>query len=190
MRGEGGSGGVSTNEYRCAHGALISFGDLPPYLTYMLYTSSTVFQHVIYVNSYSIPNLLFSLFFVYSTFPPLLLPLPSPFPPSLCCPSLPTPLLPSSFRSLCCLLPLPSSLRPQSLQSANLSIQSSARECCSPPPLGGRGWGNPIPTMGQTLWYTKYATIPLSLRPSASLLFVLSPPFLSDNSSPFQFYSV
>jgi hypothetical protein len=25
---------VSTNEYSCAHGAQINFGDLPPYLTY------------------------------------------------------------------------------------------------------------------------------------------------------------
>jgi hypothetical protein len=38
MREEGGSCGVSANEYSCAHhvtyGAQINFGDLPPYLTY------------------------------------------------------------------------------------------------------------------------------------------------------------
>jgi hypothetical protein len=35
MRGEGGGGGgVSANEYSCAHGAQINFGDLTPYLTY------------------------------------------------------------------------------------------------------------------------------------------------------------
>jgi hypothetical protein len=33
MRGEGGSGGVSANEYNCAHGAQINFVDLTPYLT-------------------------------------------------------------------------------------------------------------------------------------------------------------
>jgi hypothetical protein len=32
MRGEG--GGVSANEYSCAHGAQINFGDLTSYLTY------------------------------------------------------------------------------------------------------------------------------------------------------------
>ncbi len=34
MRGEGGSCGVSANEYSCTHGAQINFGDLTPYLTY------------------------------------------------------------------------------------------------------------------------------------------------------------
>jgi hypothetical protein len=34
MRGEGGSCGVSANEYSCAHGAQINFGDLSPYLTF------------------------------------------------------------------------------------------------------------------------------------------------------------
>jgi hypothetical protein len=35
MRGEGGSCGVSTNEeYSCAHGAQLKFGDQTPYLTY------------------------------------------------------------------------------------------------------------------------------------------------------------
>ncbi len=34
MRGEGWSCGVSANEYSCAHGAQINFGDLTPYLTY------------------------------------------------------------------------------------------------------------------------------------------------------------
>jgi hypothetical protein len=34
MRGEGGSGGVSANEYSCAHGAQINFRDLTPYITY------------------------------------------------------------------------------------------------------------------------------------------------------------
>ncbi len=34
-KGRGGGGcGVSANEYRCAHGAQINFGDLTPYLTY------------------------------------------------------------------------------------------------------------------------------------------------------------
>jgi hypothetical protein len=33
--GEGGGGGcASDNEYSCAHGAEINFGDLRPYLTY------------------------------------------------------------------------------------------------------------------------------------------------------------
>jgi hypothetical protein len=32
--GGGGSVGVSANEYSCAHGAQINFGDLTPYLTY------------------------------------------------------------------------------------------------------------------------------------------------------------
>ncbi len=31
--GEGGSG-ASANEYSCAHGAQINFGDVTPYLTY------------------------------------------------------------------------------------------------------------------------------------------------------------
>ncbi len=36
--GDGGGGcGVSANEYSCAHGAQINFGDLTPYLTYGLY---------------------------------------------------------------------------------------------------------------------------------------------------------
>ncbi len=29
-------GGVSANEYSCAHGAQINFGDLTPYITYVL----------------------------------------------------------------------------------------------------------------------------------------------------------
>ncbi len=32
--GGGGGYGVSANEYSCAHGAQINFGDLTPYLTY------------------------------------------------------------------------------------------------------------------------------------------------------------
>jgi hypothetical protein len=36
MRGEEGSCGVLANEYSCAHGAQINFGDLTPYLTYGL----------------------------------------------------------------------------------------------------------------------------------------------------------
>ncbi len=32
--GGGGCGGVSANEYSCAHGAQINFADLTPYLTY------------------------------------------------------------------------------------------------------------------------------------------------------------
>jgi hypothetical protein len=27
--------------------------------------------------------------------------------------------------------------------------------------LWGRGWGDPIPTMGRTLWYSRYTVIPL-----------------------------
>jgi hypothetical protein len=34
MRGEGGSCGVSANEYSCTHEAQINFGDLTPFLTY------------------------------------------------------------------------------------------------------------------------------------------------------------
>jgi hypothetical protein len=34
--GWGGGWGVSANEYSCAHGAQINFGDLPSYLTYVL----------------------------------------------------------------------------------------------------------------------------------------------------------
>ncbi len=36
--GGGGGCGVSANDYSCAHGAQINFGDLTPYLTYVLYT--------------------------------------------------------------------------------------------------------------------------------------------------------
>jgi hypothetical protein len=37
MRGKGSGGcGVSANEYSCAHGAQINFGDLTPYITYDL----------------------------------------------------------------------------------------------------------------------------------------------------------
>jgi hypothetical protein len=32
--GGGGVAGISANEYSCAHGAQINFGDLTPYLTY------------------------------------------------------------------------------------------------------------------------------------------------------------
>jgi len=35
MRGKGGGCGVSANEYSCAHGAQINFGDLTPYLNYV-----------------------------------------------------------------------------------------------------------------------------------------------------------
>jgi hypothetical protein len=35
--GGGGSCGVSANEYSCAHGAQINFGDPTPYLTYDIY---------------------------------------------------------------------------------------------------------------------------------------------------------
>ncbi len=34
MRGGGGGCGASANEYSCAHGAPINFGDLTPYITY------------------------------------------------------------------------------------------------------------------------------------------------------------
>jgi hypothetical protein len=33
--------GVSANEYSCAHGAQINFGDLTPYLTYSLQVGNT-----------------------------------------------------------------------------------------------------------------------------------------------------
>jgi hypothetical protein len=36
MRGEGGSCWASADEYSCAHGAQINFGDLTPYLTHGL----------------------------------------------------------------------------------------------------------------------------------------------------------
>jgi hypothetical protein len=36
MQGKMGSCGVSANEYSCAHGAQINFGDLTPYLKYAL----------------------------------------------------------------------------------------------------------------------------------------------------------
>ncbi len=62
----------------------------------------------------------------------------------------------------------------QSIQSARLSLQPSelapspppppapspASECC-PPPLWFLGWGEPIRTKGQTLWYSRYCIIPL-----------------------------
>ncbi len=77
---------------------------------------------------------------------------------------------------------LPSRL--ESIQSARPSIQSCelgppppsiARECCSPSlwirrgrhiHFRMRGWGEPIPTMGLTLWYSKYTItiIPRRLR--------------------------
>ncbi len=69
----------------------------------------------------------------------------------------------------------------QSIQRARLSVKSSelgsptpspAREGCSPP-FGSRGGGgahslagergDPIPTKGQTLWYSMYTMIPLRI---------------------------
>ncbi len=35
----GGIRGLAANEYSCAHGAQINFGDLTPYLTYELYST-------------------------------------------------------------------------------------------------------------------------------------------------------
>jgi hypothetical protein len=35
LNAEGGSCGVSANEYGCAHGGQINFGDLTPYLSYV-----------------------------------------------------------------------------------------------------------------------------------------------------------
>jgi hypothetical protein len=42
MRGSEGRGccGVSANEYSCAHGAQINFGNLTTYLTYMVQTEA------------------------------------------------------------------------------------------------------------------------------------------------------
>ncbi len=59
------------------------------------------------------------------------------------------------------------SFAPQSIQSARLSFQ--VVRIGSPlwvqggrhTRLWGRGWGNPIPTKGQTLWYSVYTIIPL-----------------------------
>jgi hypothetical protein len=39
--GEGGSCGVLANEYSCAHGAQINFGDLIPNLTYVRYQTKS-----------------------------------------------------------------------------------------------------------------------------------------------------
>jgi hypothetical protein len=39
--GYGGSCRESTNEFSCAHGAQINFGDLTPYLTYGLHEGNT-----------------------------------------------------------------------------------------------------------------------------------------------------
>ncbi len=78
---------------------------------------------------------------------------------------------------------LPSSFdRGQRVQSARPSVQSSelgpptpstARECCSPPldprgethSLPDEGVGEPIPTMGHTLWYSKYTITIIPRRP-------------------------
>ncbi len=40
--GAEGGGGVSANEYSCAHGAQINFGNLTPYLTYGVTTCLTL----------------------------------------------------------------------------------------------------------------------------------------------------
>ncbi len=46
----GGSCGVSANEYSCAQGAQINFGDLTPYLTYGLWSfSGYVLTHTVTV---------------------------------------------------------------------------------------------------------------------------------------------
>ncbi len=56
---------------------------------------------------------------------------------------------------------------------------SLARERCFAFPFGsqegnsrlrGRGWVDPIPTMGQTLWYCRYTIIPLRFLPHPSHL--------------------
>ncbi len=56
---------------------------------------------------------------------------------------------------------------------------SPARECCSFPllvqggrhtRLRGRGWGDPNPTKGQTLWYSMYTIIPLRVFASSQYL--------------------
>ncbi len=50
MRGEGGGGcGVSANEYSCAHGTQIKFGDQTPYLTYDYIGLETKLTHILYV---------------------------------------------------------------------------------------------------------------------------------------------
>ncbi len=53
MRGDGGGGGcgVSANEFSCAHGAQISFGDLTPYLTYDYCTVSVLGKVLIFLES-------------------------------------------------------------------------------------------------------------------------------------------
>jgi hypothetical protein len=64
----------------------------------------------------------------------------------------------------------------QSIQSARLSVKSESGPPTPSPqanvgtPFGsggghtrlrGRGWEDPIPTMGQTLWYSMYTILPL-----------------------------
>ncbi len=55
--GEGGCG-ISANEYSCAHGAKINFGDLTPYLTYDNGTTVKVnfMLHFIFTKSSGIPS--------------------------------------------------------------------------------------------------------------------------------------
>ncbi len=62
----GGRCGVSTNEYSCAHRVQINFGDLTPYLTYvvrpLLCTARRVNWHHCLTNSISLlPQLLLTL---------------------------------------------------------------------------------------------------------------------------------
>ncbi len=78
------------------------------------------------------------------------------------------------FSSLC------NSLEPKALSTQSAGFLSSRPNRVSqpphrkrklPPPLWvqggdtlaceGRGWGDPIPTIGQTLWYSRYTIIPL-----------------------------
>jgi hypothetical protein len=42
--GGGGGGGVTANESSCAHGALINFGGLTPYLTYGTHPKETTYR--------------------------------------------------------------------------------------------------------------------------------------------------
>jgi hypothetical protein len=91
-----------------------------------------------------------------------------------------------------------SQFTPQSIQSARLSFQSS--ELGFPHPItrkevlllpqfgskggdtlawGGRGWGNPIPTKGQTLWYSMYeyynpSTVSTHHKASVSIICLFS----------------
>jgi hypothetical protein len=48
--GGGGRCGISANEYSCAHGAQINFGDLTPYLTYNICTPFSCYRNRLKIN--------------------------------------------------------------------------------------------------------------------------------------------